>query len=147
MLRIHTIVYTGIYLEEIIDMAQAIPEYWTILTAADVLVDGPFIQEEADPRCQYRGSRNQRVIDLRRTFDVRQVLQRAPIVTLEREWDGQHLVSVAPDGMIHFSASVWQVGVELGGRVRPGRNCGQVSASAGGSASIPTSAGEREADD
>ena len=149
VLRIHTIVYTGIYLEDIIDMAQVIPEYWTILTAADILVDGPFIQGEADPRCQFRGSRNQRVIDLRKTFDVQRVLRRASIVTLEREWDGQHLVSVAPDGMIHFSAAVWQVGVELGGRVRPERNCGSASipADAGGSTSIPTRAGEGEVDD
>ena len=158
ILGIHTIVYTGLYLKDIIDMAQVIPEYWTILTSADVLVEGPFIQDatgRADPNCQYRGSRNQRVIDLRQTFDVRRVLQRAPIVTLDREWDGQHLVSVAPDGMIHFSAAVWQVGVELGGSVRPGRNCGQVpadaggraSASAGGSASIPAHAGEEKADD
>ena len=141
MLRIHTIVYTGFYLEDVIDMAQVTPGYWTILTSADVLVDGPFIQGEADPRCQYRGSRNQRVIDLRQTFDVRRILQRAPIVPLDQEWDGQHLVSVAPDGTIHFSATVWQVGVALDGRVRPARNCGAVPAHAGGSASIPAHAG------
>lgn len=139
LLRIHTIVYTGFHLEDIIDMAQVVSEYWTILTSADVLVDGPFIQRQADPRCQYRGSRNQRVIDLRRTFDVRRALQRAPIVTCEREWDGRHVVSVAPDGMVHFSAAVWQVGEELGGRVRPVRNCG--------SASIPANGGEEKADD
>ena len=137
LLRIHTIVYTGFHLEDIIDMAQVVSEYWTILTSADVLVDGPFIQRQADPRCQYRGSRNQRVIDLRRTFDVRRALQRAPIVTCEREWDGRHVVSVAPDGMVHFSAAVWQVGEELGGRVRPVRNCGRV----------PANGGEEKADD
>jgi anaerobic ribonucleoside-triphosphate reductase activating protein len=141
MLRIHTIVYTGFCLENIIDAAQVIPAYWTILTSADVLVDGPFIQEEADPRCQYRGSRNQRVIDLRQTFDVRRVLQRAPIVTLDQEWDDQHLVSVAPDGMVHFSVALWRMGLALGGRVRPARNCGETPAPAKDSASIPAHAG------
>ena len=149
LLRIHTIVYSGYYLEDIIDMAQVVPAYWAILTAADILVDGPFIQGEADPRCQYRGSRNQRVIDLRQTFDVRRALRRAPIVTLDREWDDQHMVSVAPDGTVHFSAAVERVGVALGGKARPARNCGSVSipAHAGGSASIPTRAGVEEADD
>jgi hypothetical protein len=143
MLRIHTIVYTGYHLEDIIDMARVIPEYWTILTSADILVDGPFIQEttgRADPDCQYRGSRNQRVIDLRQTFDVRQVLQRAPIVALDREWDDQHLVSISPEGMIHFSAAVRRIGVALGGRVRPARNCGRVPAHAGGK--VPAHAGD-----
>jgi len=135
MLRIHTIVYTGYHLEGIIDMARVIPAYWTILTSADILVDGPFIREatgRADSDCQYRGSRNQRVIDLRQTFDVRRALQRAPIVALDGEWDDQHLVSITPEGTIHFSAAVRRMGVALGGRVRPARNCGRVPASAGG---------------
>ena len=36
-----------------------------ILTLVDVLVDGPFLQEQKDAGLAFRGSRNQRIIDLR----------------------------------------------------------------------------------
>ena len=36
-----------------------------ILTLADVLVDGPFLLEHKDAGLAFRGSRNQRIIDLR----------------------------------------------------------------------------------
>lgn len=39
-----------------------------ILDYIDVLVDGPFVQEKKDPSCPYRGSTNQRVIDIRKTM-------------------------------------------------------------------------------
>lgn len=39
-----------------------------MLSLIDVLVDGPFIQAEKDISLRFRGSRNQRVIDLRETL-------------------------------------------------------------------------------
>lgn len=36
-----------------------------VLRYIDVLVDGPYIEAEREPGLQWRGSRNQRVIDLR----------------------------------------------------------------------------------
>lgn len=38
-----------------------------MLDMIDVLVDGPFIQEERDLRIKFRGSRNQRLIDMKKT--------------------------------------------------------------------------------
>ncbi len=38
-----------------------------ILEHIDVLVDGPFIEEQKDLSLKFRGSRNQRVIDMRNT--------------------------------------------------------------------------------
>lgn len=38
-----------------------------ILAGVDVLVDGPFIEEEKDITLRFRGSRNQRVIDMKKT--------------------------------------------------------------------------------
>ena len=38
-----------------------------MLDMIDVLVDGPYIQEERDLRIKFRGSRNQRLIDMKKT--------------------------------------------------------------------------------
>jgi anaerobic ribonucleoside-triphosphate reductase activating protein len=39
-----------------------------LLSMIDVLVDGPFVAEEKDIRLKFRGSKNQRVIDLKKTI-------------------------------------------------------------------------------
>lgn len=45
-----------------------------ILSWADVLVDGPFIEAEKDLALRFRGSRNQRIIDLQRTKEKGEVI-------------------------------------------------------------------------
>lgn len=50
-------IYTGYRLEEI--------SWLPILSYADVIVDGPFIETEKDLSLAFRGSRNQRIIHLR----------------------------------------------------------------------------------
>jgi anaerobic ribonucleoside-triphosphate reductase activating protein len=40
-----------------------------VLNYIDVLVDGPFIESKRDLRLFYRGSRNQRVIDIPKTLE------------------------------------------------------------------------------
>ncbi len=39
-----------------------------MLSMIDILVDGPFIQEEKDITLRFRGSRNQRIIDMKKTL-------------------------------------------------------------------------------
>ena len=41
---------------------------YEILKYIDILVDGPYIDEQRDLRLRWRGSRNQRVIDIRKTM-------------------------------------------------------------------------------
>ena len=41
-----------------------------ILELCDVLVDGKFMKDEKDISLQFRGSRNQRIIDLKETFRI-----------------------------------------------------------------------------
>ena len=55
--------YTGFLYEELLDM----PEVKEFLDLVDVLVDGPFILEEKSLLLNFRGSKNQRVIDLNET--------------------------------------------------------------------------------
>ena len=54
--------YTGYTYEALI--AQGDPDRLALLEQTDVLVDGPFLQAEKSYELLYRGSRNQRLIDL-----------------------------------------------------------------------------------
>ena len=69
--------YTGDVYESLIDPASARRTEATdaLLEAVDVLVDGPFIQELKDISARFRGSSNQRVIDLRATRAAGEVVE------------------------------------------------------------------------
>lgn len=70
-------IYTGNTYEELQERIKNNPEDYyldPILKIADVLVDGKFIQEQKDLTLNFRGSRNQRVIDLRQTAKIGSVV-------------------------------------------------------------------------
>lgn len=70
-------VYTG-YLYETV-CANDAPEAWhTFLQSADVLVDGPFLLEQRSLSCPFRGSTNQRLIDLSKSRAENKVVLWAP---------------------------------------------------------------------
>nr|DAF81593.1 MAG TPA: 4Fe-4S single cluster domain protein [Caudoviricetes sp.] len=46
-----------------------------ILTMCDVVVDGPFILEQRDLTLPFRGSRNQRLIDVHQTLEKNQICE------------------------------------------------------------------------
>ena len=60
-------VYTGYTWEELQNRRWEDPGTDRLLRLADVLIDGPFILKERDLSLPFRGSRNQRLIDLRAT--------------------------------------------------------------------------------
>lgn len=59
--------YTGYTVEEIISKTRTDLRKQCILSDIDVLVDGPFIQELKDISLKFRGSSNQRIIDMPNT--------------------------------------------------------------------------------
>lgn len=61
----HLMIYTGYLYEQLLKMEE--PGVQRLLELADVLVDGPFLMAERNLTLQYRGSENQRVIDLAKT--------------------------------------------------------------------------------
>ena len=61
-------VYTGFTYEEILKLAEKNHTYIEFLEKIDVLVDGRFILEERDLSLLFRGSRNQRLIDMKKTL-------------------------------------------------------------------------------
>lgn len=57
--------YTGFTYEELLETAD--PAVEKLLNLVDVLVDGPFIAAERDTSLRFRGSTNQRLIDIKKT--------------------------------------------------------------------------------
>jgi len=58
-------VYTGYTYEEL--LAQGDPAHLALLEETDVLVDGPFMQAQKTYGLPFRGSANQRLIDMKKT--------------------------------------------------------------------------------
>ena len=66
--------YTGFTFDEVLAMAKTKPIYREILNNIDVLVDGRFILAERDLNLLFRGSRNQRLIDMPKTLSSGKVV-------------------------------------------------------------------------
>lgn len=62
--------FTGYTWEEIL----ACPDLLDVVRELDVLVDGPFVQSERDISLRFRGSRNQRLIDVQRTLEMGKIV-------------------------------------------------------------------------
>ena len=61
----HLMIYTGYLLEQLQKMDN--PAVHKLLGLADVIVDGPFVMAEKNLTLSFRGSENQRVIDMVKT--------------------------------------------------------------------------------
>lgn len=61
---LHTLAYTGYTFEQLDAMRQDDQAIADFLSQLDMLVDGPFILAERDITLQFRGSRNQRILDM-----------------------------------------------------------------------------------
>ncbi len=68
--------YTGyLFDEELLKDSRARCEYTDeMLSLIDILVDGPYIEEEKDITLQFRGSKNQRVIDVKRSLSEKKIV-------------------------------------------------------------------------
>ena len=68
--------YTGYLFDlQLLSDSRARCEYTDeMLSYIDILVDGPFVEEEKDITLQFRGSRNQRVIDVKRSLSENTVV-------------------------------------------------------------------------
>ncbi len=59
------VTYTGYLFEELVALSEINPDYYRLLAVSDVLVDGPYLKEQRDLALAFRGSRNQRIIDVK----------------------------------------------------------------------------------
>lgn len=60
--------WTGFTFEDLLRDESKEGFMWEFLTNIDVLVDGPFIEEQKDLSLKFRGSSNQRLIDVKKSF-------------------------------------------------------------------------------
>lgn len=60
-------VFSGYTFEELSRMADENPDVNELLELTDILIDGPYVKELRDLTLQFRGSSNQRVIDMNET--------------------------------------------------------------------------------
>lgn len=67
-------VYTGFTWEELMKMSKDKPIYKEFLNYVDILVDGRFILSERDLSLLFRGSRNQRLIDVQKTLKSDEII-------------------------------------------------------------------------
>lgn len=68
--------YTGYTWEQLISgtLRVSLPETKELLSQIDTLVDGPFILAQKNIRLRFRGSENQRIIDVKRSLEDGQLV-------------------------------------------------------------------------
>lgn len=66
------VVFTGYTYEELVKMEDEHVKH--LLDLTDILIDGPFIQEKKDLSLKFRGSSNQRIIDIKKTKENAKII-------------------------------------------------------------------------
>lgn len=66
--------YTGYTWEELFSLGRTQPEILDLLYVSDYLVDGPYLESEKDLNLAFRGSKNQRLIDVRKSLEGSRVI-------------------------------------------------------------------------
>lgn len=67
--------YTGFTFEKLIEMGKTNSDIINFLENIDVLVDGKFEIEKRDLSLEFRGSSNQRIIDVKKSLNINEVVE------------------------------------------------------------------------
>ncbi len=67
-LGLNLVVYSGYTYEKLCVLGQSDASIRQLLEAAWLLIDGPYLKNKQDLNLSFRGSRNQRIIDLKKTL-------------------------------------------------------------------------------
>ena len=55
-------------------MLDHVPETRELLSYIDILIDGPFVEERKNLKIRFRGSDNQRIIDVKKTREAGKII-------------------------------------------------------------------------
>jgi len=122
---VHIIVYTGYTVENLIayatdkDPASQARRY--VLETVNTLVDGPYIARLDDEYIQWRGSRNQRPIDLRASTINWRDPEQSDLVLCD--WD-TIILTATPQGLLGPAGVMRELFDEP---LEPARMCGQIA--------------------
>ncbi len=86
--------YTGYTYEELLLLAQKDFKYMKLLTVIDILIDGPFILKLKTFNFKFRGSSNQRIIDVPKSLKSKSI-----VIIKEFDIDSQFLPSLKEVGL------------------------------------------------
>ncbi len=78
---LNLILYSGYTFEKLFHISRSDPHINNILTHGWLLIDGPFILAERDLTIPFRGSRNQRIIDLPGSLNSNRAVQWSPALS------------------------------------------------------------------
>lgn len=78
----HIMTYTGFVFEQLWQKAISDSDVRNLLQHTDILVDGPYIELQRDLQLPFRGSRNQRLIDVSASLKAGQVVKWQEMVTV-----------------------------------------------------------------
>ena len=67
---LNLIAYTGYYFEELLNLSKTNQYIIELLKYIDVLIDGPFELDKKDLSLPFRGSRNQRLVDVKQSLSI-----------------------------------------------------------------------------
>lgn len=73
-LGLDIVTYTGFVYEALLAQSATDPAIAALLRQTDILIDGPYKKEERDLRLAFRGSRNQRMIDVPQSLSAGQIV-------------------------------------------------------------------------
>lgn len=68
-LGLDVVTYTGFTIEYLLENANNENGYRKLLDVTDILIDGPFLISERSLMLKFRGSANQRIIDVKKTLE------------------------------------------------------------------------------
>ena len=71
---LHVIAYTGYIYEDLLKMAKETPAVDEFLKQVDILVDGPFVTALKSYELKFKGSSNQRAIDVKKSLAEKHVV-------------------------------------------------------------------------
>ena len=72
-LGLTVVTYTGYTYENLLAISKERPGFASLLKNTDILVDGPFISEKKNLLLKFRGSENQRIIDVKQSLRYQQI--------------------------------------------------------------------------
>jgi len=67
--------YSGYTFEELMAMSEMNAAVAELLMLTDVLIDGRFVLEERDLEIKFRGSRNQRILDMKKSLQEKRPIE------------------------------------------------------------------------